>query len=72
MSECGTNDSYFLSFLKPLQNLTKLDLSGNEFEASLQFKAFENQTNLKELRLSDTSMSNFSLNGYFIKQIEKS
>ena len=55
--QCNTEDTYFLSFLKPVQNLTELDLSGNKLETEMQFKTFENQSNLRELYLSDMGLS---------------
>ena len=60
-SECDTGNAYFLSFLKPLWNLTKLDLSGNMFENNLKFTTFATQRNLQELHLSNMRMSSFNI-----------
>ena len=50
--ECNQNMTYFLAFLRPLWNLTKLDLSGNMINNNLLFNSFEQQKLLEELYIS--------------------
>ena len=49
---CNWNMTYFLAFLQPLWNLTKLDLSGNTINNNLLFDSFKKQNLLEELYLS--------------------
>ena len=56
--ECNQNMTYFLEFLKPLLNLTKLDLSGNMINNNLLFDSFENQNLLEELYISKMGFKN--------------
>ena len=58
---CEGNGTDPLSFLKPLENLTKLDLSENELDQETNPKTFENQTYLEELLLSKTRLQNFTI-----------
>ena len=58
---CNTNLTYFLNFLKPLWNLTRLDLSGNMIKSNLSFNSFGTQHNLRELYLSKMEMKNFTV-----------
>ena len=61
LEDCNGNMTDPLSFLEPLLNLTKLDISGNELDWEMNPKAFENQTNLEELFLSNMRMHNFTV-----------
>ena len=60
LGDCGGKGIEPLSFIKPLLNLTKLVLSGNELNWEMNPKTFENQTNLEELLLSNTRMQTFT------------
>ena len=61
MNDCDTNKTDFLMFIKPLWNLTKLDLSGNVLETDLKYTSFENQKHIEELYLSNMKMSNLTV-----------
>ena len=61
MNDCDTNKTDFLMFIKPLWNLTKLDLSGNVLETDLKYRSFENQKHIEELYLSNMKMSNLTV-----------
>ena len=60
-SDCNRNGTDPLSFIKPLENLTKLDLSGNELDWEMNSKTSEYQNNLEELLLSQISMQKFTI-----------
>ena len=60
-SDCNRNGTDPLSFIKPLENLTKLDLSGNELDWEMNPKTFEYQKKLEELLLSRISMQKFTI-----------
>ena len=59
--DCSNNETEPLGFIKPLLNLTKLDLSGNELDWKMNPKTFENQTDLEELFLSNMRMHDFTV-----------
>ena len=61
LGDCSGNVTDPLSFIKPLLNLTKLELSGNELNWEMNPKTFENQTNLEELLLSNMRIQNFTI-----------
>ena len=61
MNDCDTNKTDFLTFIKPLWNLTKLDLSGNILETDLKYSSFQNQKQIEELYLSNMKMSNLTV-----------
>ena len=60
-SDCNRNGTDPLSFIKPLENLTKLDLSGNELDWEMNPKTFEHQNNLEGLLLSENKMQKFTI-----------
>ena len=66
--ECNQNMTYFLGFLRPLWNLTKLDLSGNMINNNLLFDSFENQKLLEELYISKMGFKNLPIK---ISQMER-
>ena len=59
-NECNYNMTYFLAFLQPLWNLTKLDLSGNVIDKNLLLNSFEKQHLLEELHLSKMGLKNLT------------
>ena len=61
LGKCSGNGTDPLNFIKALLNLTKLDLSGNEFDWEMNAKTFENQYTLEELMLSNMRMQNFTV-----------
>ena len=61
LGDCRENGTEPLSFIKPLMNLTKLDLSVNILYPEMNSKTFENQTNLEELFLSSMRIHNFTV-----------
>ena len=58
---CSNKTMYFLEFLRPLSNLTKIDLSGNILDTDLSADTFTNQKNLQELKLSNMSISHLPI-----------
>ncbi len=60
--ECNNESVYFLDFLKPLWNLTKLDLSDNVIYAALRADSFSKQNNMQELYLSGMGLTDWSIN----------
>ena len=68
IGDCSGNGTDPLSFIKPLVNLTKLDLSGNELDQEMNPETFEHQKNLEELLLSENKMQNFTIEiGHMVK-----
>ncbi len=61
-SDCNFGPTYFLDFLKPLWNLTKLDLSENIIETSLIATSFPEQHQMQELYLSEMGLYEWSVN----------
>ena len=59
-NECNQNVTYFLAFLRPIWNLTKLDLSGNIINSNLHFDSFEKQNLLEELYISKMGLKKFT------------
>ena len=57
---CNKNMTYFLAFLRPLWNLTKLDLSGNIINNNLHLNSFEKQNLLEELYISKMGFKNLT------------
>ena len=68
--ECNQNMTYFLKFLKPLLNLTKLDLSGNMINNNLLFDSFEKQNLLEELYISKMGLENFTIKINHMKRLK--
>ena len=60
-NECNYNMTYFLAFLRPLWNLTKLDLSGNVIDNNLLMNSFEKQNLLEELHISKMGLKNLTI-----------
>ena len=61
LEDCSKNGTEPLSFIKPLLNLTNLDLSGNILDPEMNSKTFENQKHLQELLLSNMRIHNFTV-----------
>ena len=59
---CNHNMTYFLAFLQPLWNLTKLDLSGNVINNNLLLDSFQKQNLLEELYISKILKVNLNSN----------
>ncbi len=58
-NRCNNKSVYFLDFLQPLWNLTKLDLSGNVQDTDLKANTFQCQEKLEELRLANITITQF-------------
>ena len=61
-TDCNSDPTYFLDFLKPLWNLTKLDLSENIIETTLKASSFPGQSKMQELYLSEMGLDEWSVN----------
>ena len=59
--DCTRNGTEPFAFIKPLLNLTKLDLSGNELDWEMNPKTFGHQNTLEELFLSNMRIQNFTV-----------
>ncbi len=62
--DCNHRNAYYLDFLKPLWNLTKLDLSYNMVDAksNLNCDSFSNQHKMQELYLSRMGLTIWTIN----------
>ena len=68
--ECNQNMTYFLAFLRPLWNLTKLDLSGNMINNNLLLNSFEKQNLLEELYISKMGLKNLTTKISHMKRLK--
>ena len=69
-NECNWKMTYFLSFLEPLWNLTKFDLSGNMINSDLHLYSFEKQNLLEELYISKMGLKNLTIKITHMKRLE--
>ena len=69
-NECNWKMTYFLAFLQPLWNLTKLDLSGNMINNNLLFDSFEKQNLLEELHISKMGLKNLTIKISHMKKLK--
>ena len=67
---CNHNMTYFLAFLRPLWNLTKLDLSGNIINNNLHLNSFEKQNLLEELYISQMGLKNLAAKISHMKRLK--
>ena len=68
--KCNQNITYFLAFLRPLWNLTKLDLSGNMINNNLLLNSFQQQNILEDLYISKMGLKSLTTKISHMKRLK--